>query len=491
MARVCKINLLSRKLFLMTLLIWCLLNSTVPLKCNPYAQYVALIFALWAFIILFYEVNYKTYKLLFFPNSVLFIFFIIIAIISSIRAFITEEASGTVQNVYALIAIIINVFMVYNNRFDQKSYIQFLKIGYYTSLVIVILSHLSLLLHLNIEVPNAEGKIFTIGIERGEGRFTGLLGNPNDLGRMALFGLLCLLLYWSVSKVKHKISWSISLLLFWFCITMSASRGVIYSLYLSALAAGIISTMVKNRGEDCSTLGKFGVLFTVVVIWFSIIVASEMATKTYSHFVNIIEETFITVIDKTEEHGNGAPNEVVMIEERADTGKGFSTGRSFLIKLGVSTTWDYSFVTGLTPGNSKRLCMDYMNQKWNLNHAPSAAIGNTHNMWIQAFVNYGIAAFLVLLVVTISIISKLIQWSLFSKYERTQKYEKTVILVVLFSLMILGMVENVFLYSFENEPVNLLFMLVMGRVMLFEKTHDRIPEKYSSLQSGIRNRNES
>lgn len=474
MVRVRGIKLLNRELFIETLLIWCLLNSTVPLKCNPYAQYVALMFALWAFFILLFDLKYRPQSLFVFPNASLFIVFTLIAVLSSIRAFIVENAGGTIQNVYALIALVINIFIVYNNRLNLKSYIRFLKLGYILSLVIVVLSHITLLLHLSIEVPNSDGKIFTIGIERGENRFTGLLGNPNDLGRMALFGMLCLILYWNISEIKHQLRWSISLILFWLCIMMSQSRGVIYSLYVAILVAGMIITCVKYRRDHMPLLGKIGVLVVVFFFWLSMAIVSEMATKTYSHFANYIENKIITEVEKTDTFvGMTSENGVVMIEERVDTGKGFSTGRSFLIKLGVNTTMDYSLLAGLTPGNSKRLCANYMNHSWNVTQAPSAAIGNTHNTWIQSFVNYGIVAFFILFLITVNIFLRIIKWTLFSGYESKGHKEKFAVLAAIFSLLILALVENVFLYSFENEPINLLFMLSMGQVMFFQNISRR------------------
>lgn len=468
MPRVRGSYIFSRKLFLNVLLIWCLINSTVPFKCNSYMQNIAIVFSGWAFIILIFDMSVSPNKLFDFSGSKLFMLFTVVSVFSSIKIILTENLDGIVQNIYAVIAIVINIYIVYNNRFDRTEYLKFLKLGYIISLIIVMISHMTLIMHMNVEIPNSEGKIFTIGIERSENRFTGLLGNPNDLGRLALFGLLCLLLYWIMSEIRHEFWWGISAALFWLCIMLSESRGVIYSLFGALLIAGFVFVIVRYRRDNMSMVGKIGLLAIVFLVWLAFFFASHITTKVYYSFVNTLEKKIISEMDKSgrKDHAQvSAP--VVMVEERAASGKGFSTGRSFLIKLGLSAATDYSIFTGLTPGNSKKICINYMKEIWDIEHPPSAAVGNTHNTLVQSFVNYGIIAFIFLLIAVIGIMFKLLKLTIFFNCVLPEWKENMIMLFALFSMSILAMVENVYLYSFENEPINLLFMLVLG--YLFKK----------------------
>jgi len=465
--------ILNKSYFAELLLVWTLLNCTILFKVNPYCQYVAILFAIWGGAIIINDLLSNKRK--FIDSKILLIFLLLISssLFSCVYAFAFQGSSGIVQNVYSIVAISINLLILCYNDFSKKTIKNLLLIGIIISSIFVIISLLSLFGIWNFELTNESGKYFTFGLIKNEFRLAGISGNPNDLARLCLFSGVNIVLYLFYFNPKRNIIMYLLLLADWIVIVFTGCRGVIVSVYISLTLYFVKECylfVIHENGLQC----KRNMLIVLLVL--VLMVISGYSHNIYSnHYLNEYNKTQVNaesndkngIVDQSSNQ-NIVNNSEITVDSNVRE-KSLSSGRSFLIKLGLNATVYTSPIFGLTPGFARRDCIAYLHDVMQTTEVESSAVGNTHNTFIQAYVNYGVM-FVTLIFVLVILVVKKIVTNIFSK-------KNSILFICIFSILSISMVENVFLYSYENEPLNILLMILLGYLLFNGQEIESIQEE--------------
>lgn len=457
--RFLEITLFNREWFCIALLVFTYITSLIPITVQN--QNTARYVILWAALVLFYDLFTNRWLLKFYGNHYLILFCIGAAITILVNS-LSNFTSGVAD--FAYIVIVFFLFYTMGMSADKEKIRRYiLKItGLFSALLLLNTLVSFVLLYLHCSIPfvwhlNGADRYYYMGVS-AEGRFTGLQGNANLLGWLAMAGLCCcLVLYAALPKRGRLIKayCGVNLVAQWLCVTLTESRGASMGFYgcLVLFAVLLVVTSEKmcvekkiwQRAAACVAIFAFA-----GAIW----LASGMVGRAVTTFLN---QQYAQHEDENE-----AELKFPLIGERDFEGN-FSTGRVVLMKTGLKTVVNENIVFGVTSSNAPEEWMKYKPE--NFSGEPSDA-GNMHNLFLQILLCNGVVGLVIFLLFLFYCLRITVRNVLRKKADTPDRRLLIVLLSCLLGFGIISMVDNILIYPY-TQLLNYLFFLFLGWYVYF------------------------
>ena len=465
----------SKSSFVVGLCFWCLLNAILYVSANPALQYVPMLFAIWAIVILTNECFVKKDQFLKF-DGVGYGFLIVLAVVLS---FVCNQFISPVKNIYTVIAVAINFILLYTASTDiniKKGILLMARIATVTIFILTIISLLLLYFRVSIPLGDPADQLF-IGMDSIHNRYTGTAGNPNGLSRMCLGGIIAALVLIAfddvyVKKILYKtFLWS-SIMINVISILMTESRGTTLSMYAGTFFIFVLAAFFKVR--KMKWFKQIGIIVATsvatIILLFIIDESGKILVQSYPYYQpNLIQQG----IDGGDAANIGIPP--VEIKSRYEKEEGLldgniSNGRLTLIRNGINATIHENLMFGLTYGGVNERIQEYIVQE-DIEVADYLfrISGTMHNTIIQTFTNYGLFGLVWILLFLFYMIKVFLRILCINNYTKAQAKVMLLFSFILFSLATLNMVEAVFYFDFDNHLINLILMITFGMLIHFAK----------------------
>lgn len=381
---------------------------------------------------------------------------------ASILSFIANKLQFPVKNIYSIIAIVVNfyIFMsIYHNQRDYNKIYKMLLMIFVVTLTFTIIN--LLFFYYDISIPIGSYQDIRLqrfmGVDKIRHRVTGLSGNSNGLGRVALSSIISVLLLRMLeNKTQNKMNrflLIISIFLNVVVIIISQSRGTIISLMM--LGIGYFLTIFgisMNKINRNRSIIYTSILF--VLLTYSTAIYHNKLNSVLFNSINGTRNKVNKTINSNSIVDRNEREEDLLVED-------VSNGRLTLIKNGLKATINAKPIFGLTYGGNKYQIQNYLdNEKIEVPSYIYSGAGSMHNTIVQFYVNIGlggVGAFIFLLIR----IGRILFNRTFIDDTIDIKIMST-LNAVLLSLLILNMVEWVFYFDYDNHLVNFLILLVFS-----------------------------
>ena len=462
-------------IFIVLVTLLCLFTNIVFIGCTfDWVNKIAIIFAILALPILFKNILLKTDETFSDNINTTGVILSFIALLS----FIFNGFIYPVQNIYAVIALAINFLVIYfyASKEDVKSVRNIFWVIFIGSLIISVLSLFTLYFKVSIPYETAvPGKLRYIGIDADYQRFCGLVGNPNNLARITLSGIISsILLYKKSLKKIYKIIIGISNIVFIYTMMLSQSRAVIYSICFGFIVFIFLEIIFRYKGNT-KYKNFIKPIFIFVFCSFVFLLAFKLLNN-YSinnviYHQNSEEVAQETNISEEMSQQEDDKDNIKLVDRKFHDQElnNFSTGRFGIWKIGIEGTLNEKPFWGFTHGNVEQGLIDYIdNNEIDVLVIVKNVLFHMHNQFIQFLAEDGIFA-LFFIVYLYFYIFKLVIKIIFSKYNinEVNKVRIPILISMLSCLALYSMVEAMFFICFDNEIINVVLLLVMG---IFIKT---------------------
>lgn len=454
--------LFSKSYFVVGLCVWCLLNTVLYISASPAMQYVPIIYAVWAILILFNECFVR--KELFFKFNA--VGYSILFVISVILSFVFNGFIAPVKNIYTILAVAINFMLIYTVATEDNVKKTILHIARTVTITVFIFSAISLLLlYFRVSIPlGAPKDQLFIGIDIIHDRYTGIAGNPNGLSRMSLCGIIAAITImvfddFKIKSIGYKIFIYCSIIINAITILLTQSRGTTLSLEMGIICVIIFGMFFKVRTQ--CLIKKISGLLLAFILSAMLIVS--------------IGKAGVFLISSFPYYGQTMTQDGSTLKSRYDKENGLledniSNGRFTLMKNGINATIKKNILFGLTYGKVDERVKDYIQQE-NIKIVGYLydVSGMMHNTIVQSFANYGLVGLFSLILFLFYIVKVFIRTLCIKNYTRSQTKALLLFIFIFSSLAMLNMVEAVFYFDFDNHLINLILMLSFGLFICFVK----------------------
>lgn len=453
-------TLLNREWFCLAVLVFTYVTSLIPITVLNHntARYVLL----WAAAVLLYDLFTNRWLFKYYGNHYL-VLFCIGAGLTILFNGLSSLTSGIADFAYLFVVF----FLFYTVGMDgDKNKIRkyLLRVTGILSLLIFLNALVSLvLLCLRWSVPfiwNLHGadRYYYLGVS-ADGRFTGLQGNPNLLGWLGVIGVSCCFILYSTVRKRSKwlkVYLAVNILLQWFCLTLTESRGAALGFYGSMVIffACLIATSEKFRIEK----RKWQYVTAYIAICAFALALWSVSGLVSKGVTTVLNAQYTQTIDKNNPNQINRP----LIGER-NFDDNFSTGRTVLMETGLKTVVNENLVLGVGSTNAPERWLAY--KPANFGGELSDA-GNMHNLFLQILLCngiWGLAVFLLFVFYCIRVTIKTVF------RQRARRSDQLMIIALLSSICgfgIISMVENILIYPY-TQLINYLFFLLLGCYMRY------------------------
>lgn len=461
------------KILVLLICLICGLNHLVFIDSKiPGFQYFAVIVAVLALPLFIKKIISNSDKTCKDYINVIGILLSLIAIIS----FFVNRLCFPVRNIYGVLALLINFIIIYDfaKNSNDKDITFILRSIEIICMLLIVISLVTL--YYKISIPyfdESTGMYRTLGLDIYGARFCGITGNPNNIARVSLSSIVAsLLLIFYEKKNIYKIMHIIASIISIYSLLLTQSRGVTYSFYFGIISFLFFIFLLKGNYKR-----KYEVLYRIcisVIISVLIILAISKVgiifrenVIYYDSFEHDQIENSINVedVNKHEVIENNPNTIETGLEERKNKlNTDFSTGRLEIYKTVLKATFNTHPFWGFTHGNMadgiKKYIVEnnvpHMEQMYNI-------IGHAHNQFIQFYAEYGVFALLLVVYLYFYIFKLLLKLFIYDKCLKNNKdYMLYVSASILLGFGLFSMTEAMFFISFDNEIINVVFMLTTG-----------------------------
>nr|BBG56750.1 hypothetical protein [Erysipelothrix rhusiopathiae] len=468
---------LSRKNYIYTLSLWLMINSMRVVSTHPISQIISVLFGVWGIIIIIYYLGVKP-ELLFQQGSGYGFLFIIAVVLS----FIGNRFVSPVKNIYTIIAVSINILLIYSvsNEFTKNDYIFLSKLITVGTFLLTIISLLMLYFRVSIPLGTMDDvlNLKFLGYDSLRGRFTGLSANANGLSRVNLCGLVSVAtLYYFKRPEKNskKLVYVAATAIFVVSIMLTESRGAILGMGIGVLLAVIVAVFYKNinKNQYIRILSVILVFILGLLLNYGLLDVSHKFVDVFPKSVFILDSNTGKENTNSEKEKNNiikAPssnNDALKSRQDQDEAikEDVTNGRKTLMKNGILATLNKNPIFGLTYGKALDSVQNYItvNSIVLPNHLYISA-GSMHNTFIQSFVYYGLIGFSTL---TIFIFYLIHMYFMNFSFERRNVQDRDKMILISFILgiiVVLNMVEWIFFFDFDNHLINLLMLVCFSNI---------------------------
>ncbi|MGB4985193.1 MAG: O-antigen ligase family protein [Erysipelotrichaceae bacterium] len=460
-------------LFMVAVSVFLCINQLVFFHITKYSTYLAIFFGIWGAVVILFEIL-KNNKYVF-SNHIN-----ILGIIFAITAVVSLVANGfvaPVDNMYNVLSILINFLIFFNfaRKNDTRMIDVVMKVLFWGLFVYMLLNFVTIFFHLD-KVFVVNNQVRYLGWGGNLNRFSGVSGNPNRLGRIAIS--LIFISLWFMNKEKNKLNiilYTAPIIISIYFIYISMSRAVIMGIVFGILCSIIVFCLMKK-----GILGKISKAIVVLSVIASICLGTFLVAM------------FVSTHNKTE---NSIQSYSEVIYHKLNK---LSSDRLFVMEVGVKATFDRRPIAGFSYENIRPNIENYIaEKKLNLYSGEFNFLNHMHNMVIQSLAAYGILGCSVLLMIYwyfISLTCKIV------KNKDNIEYDKKYFLMFVFVLsacFFISMLEASFIFGFAIEIINLVLMLFLGLYVNFaystfgvkmvsNKVTSFIGDKFIVLTDGIR-----
>lgn len=449
-----EMTLFNREWFCIALLVFTYIASLIPIAVQN--QNTARYVILWAAVVLFYDLFTNRWLFKFYGNQYLILFCIGAAITILLNG-LTNFTSGIAD--FAYIVIIFFLFYTMAMSADKEKIRRYiLKVtGLFSALLLLNTIASLVLLCLRYSIPfiwhlNGADRYYYMGVS-AEGRFTGLQGNANLLGWLAMAGVCCCLILYAALPQKGrlmKVYSGVNLVIQWFCITLTESRGAALGFYgcLILFAVLLVITSEKMRIEK-RAWQKVTACVAIFAFAGALWIGSGMVGKGVTTFLN----------QQYAQNDNKVGSQISrpLIGERDFEGN-FSTGRTVLMKTGIKTVVNENLVFGVTSSNAPEEWLKYKPDNFT---GELSDAGNMHNLFLQILLCNGVVGLLIFLMFLLYCLRITIRNVLMKKTDQRDQRLLIALLACLVGFGVISMVDNILIYPY-TQLINYLFFLFMG-----------------------------
>ena len=436
---------------------------------------IAIIFAILALPILFKNILLKTNETFSDNINTIGVMLSFIAMLS----FVFNGFIYPVQNIYSVVALAINFLVIYYYaaKNDIKNTRNIFLLIFICCLIVSILSLFTLYFKVSIRYGDGiTGYYRYLGIDVSDGRFCGLVGNSNDLGRITLCGIIStVFLYKKSLNNITKILLIISNFIFIYTMILSQSRAIIYSFSFGIIVFIFLKIFFKNKG-NIKYKGYIKQILIFVCYSFVFLLTFKLINN-YSinsiiyHQNNeeVVQENNVSQEESIQQEESKKHIELVDRKFYDQQINDFSSGRFAIWRIGIQGTLEKKPILGFSHGNIRNGILEYIDKNsisWP--EYNRHIFQHMHNQFIQFLAEDGIFA-LFFIVYLYFYIFKLVIKIIFSKRDINEinRIKIPILISVLSCLALFSMVEAMFFICFDNEIINVVLLLVMG---IFIKT---------------------
>lgn len=467
------INKSNFKLFYLPFLF---LNMIPFINIQPITRVVLALFAGWGAVIIINDILSKKLEYYKKQNVILLVFYLCISIIATIINFSRAGLSGFAYLGFTSISFLILLINDFTEKEKLNKEIWIINI----SCVIVIsiellISLLMFFTQMQIQIVSRGGYPITLGFF--ENRLYGVFSSPNVGGIFAGLGIFFASINFFLLNKKpmliEKILYIVYFVVAFIYISLANSRGSVLSLII-AITIFAIFVPLKSKKTKAIIL-RFS---SIVLCCASMLILTKYTREVMSYIpysINYIanhhneQKIYKYKVDTTRVEENR--NDIDISNKRFNIWSSYYKVYKMNLKSILFGINDISFAKNELFELKKNNKISETDEKY-----LSYANNNVHNGYLEVLIQYGIFAFILIILFILNNIFKII-------YARKVLFNNKTIIAFI-ALLIFILVDNIFESNFITRGTNsvqAIFLLYLGYILTYIKYH------YNNIQSKFKN----